>query len=91
MNLLLDIDPRCLLKPQIIVTPLDINNKFFFNQIGNCLLNLIDVVASSIDADNLLFGWAEALELFENINQRDGLDDFASESSFRNLIEDSAC
>ena len=62
--------------------------KFFLDQIGNCSLDLLDVVASRIDANDLLFGWTEPLELFENVNQRNSLDDLASESTFRKLVED---
>ena len=88
MDLLPDIDTRRLLKPQIVIAPLDINNVFFLDQIGNCSLDLLDVVASRIDANDLLFGWTEPLELFENVNQRNSLDDLASESTFRKLVED---
>ena len=90
MDFLLNVDPRRLLEPKIIIAPPEINHIFFFDQVVHRRFDFFDTVRSGEDADDFLLSRFKALELFENVDQRDGLDDFAFQTIFFDLVKDYA-
>ena len=68
MDLLLNVHAGSLLQPKIIIAPLNVDNKLFFNKIRDCLLNFSNLIRARVNPDDLLFGRTEPLELLQNIN-----------------------